>query len=91
MGIGIQFEPSEERIIYLNELIDEKNTLQQSHVLMIYRYFDPKHDIQRVYTYHFTPEGLSESRYAIAKENQSGYWFMSFDEEYEPFQLENKN
>lgn len=80
--IGIQFIESAERIDYLNALILQKNVIQQSNVLMVYRFFDTDRDIQRVCAYSFTPKGLSETRGAVCKQDESGYWFISFDEEY---------
>ncbi|MFP7495278.1 hypothetical protein SFC66_15985 [Terribacillus saccharophilus] len=82
--IGIQLVESAERICLLNELISKKNVHQQSNVLMIYRYFDAEIDFDRVSAYFFTPEGNVESREAICKQDESGYWFMSFVEDYPP-------
>ncbi|KIL51808.1 hypothetical protein [Jeotgalibacillus soli] len=88
--IGIQYIGSAERIDYLNDLIIQRNTIQQSTVLMVYRYRDAELDIERVCACHFTPMGLSESRSAVCKQDESGYWFISFDEEYAPFQKKEK-
>jgi hypothetical protein len=52
-----------------------------SNVLMVYRYFDADCDIERVSAYYFTPTGLFETREAICKEDESGYWNMRFQEE----------
>jgi hypothetical protein len=84
--IGIQFIESAERIDYLNELILQKNKVQQSNALMIYRYYDAEHDLERVCAYSFTPKGLNEIRTAICKQDESGCWYMCFDEDYAPFQ-----
>lgn len=84
--IGIQYIESAERIHYLNELVLQKNTVQQSNCLMIYRFYDAELDLERVYAYSFKPKGLKEVRSAICKQDDSGYWYMSFDEEYAPFQ-----
>ena len=86
--IGIQFLESGEKIGYLNKLIVNKNLVQKSNVLMIYRYYDAEHEIDRVCAYCFTPTGLEEVRTAIFKTDESGYWYMCFDEEYPPFQTE---
>jgi len=84
--IGIQFIESAERINYLNNLILQKNETQNSNALMIYRYYDAELDLERVCAYSFTPMGLSEIRTAICKPDQSGSWYMCFDEEFAPFQ-----
>ncbi|MFF2753525.1 hypothetical protein ACFVR1_07155 [Psychrobacillus sp. NPDC058041] len=79
--IGIQYISSKERIDELNDLVIQKNRLQMSNVLMVYRYFDADCDIERVSAYYFTPTGLFETREAICKEDESGYWNMRFQEE----------
>lgn len=84
--IGIQFIESAERIDYLNELILQKNKVQQSNALMVYRYYDAEHDLERICTYSFTPKGLTEVRTAICKQDESGCWYMCFDEDFAPFQ-----
>ncbi|MFJ7849193.1 hypothetical protein ACIQZM_11450 [Peribacillus sp. NPDC097206] len=83
--IGIQYIESVDRMESLNELIVQKNVVQNSNVLMIYRYYDALFDVQRVYAYSFTPNGLKEVRKAICDKDDSGYWFMSFEEEYANF------
>lgn len=87
--IGIQFIESAVRIDYLNELILQKNKVQQSNALMVYRYYDAKHDLERVCAYNFTPKGLAEVRTAICKQDESGCWYMCFDEDFAPFQRGN--
>jgi hypothetical protein len=84
--ISIQFIESADRIDYLNDLILQKNAVQQSSALMIYRYFDVKLDLERVCANSFTPKGLSEIRTTICKQDESGCWYMCFDEDYAPFQ-----
>nr|WP_318540031.1 hypothetical protein [Terribacillus saccharophilus] len=84
--IGIQLLESAERIEYLNELILRKNHVQQSKVLMIYRYNETEKDFDRVSAYFFDPAGLIEHRDAICKRDETGYWFMSFVEDYPPMQ-----
>jgi hypothetical protein len=86
--IGIQYIESEKRIKFLNELVIEKNANQNSNVLMIYRYYDKEVDLERICAYYFTPDGLNEVRNAICKTDESGYWFMCFDEEYAGFNTE---
>lgn len=88
--IGIQFIETAERIDFLNELIIDKNKGQNSNVLMIYRYYDAAFDIERVSAYYFTPMGLSERRNAICKQDESGSWFMTFEEEFTPFKNNNE-
>ncbi|MFB5086043.1 hypothetical protein PGC35_02290 [Psychrobacillus sp. PGGUH221] len=82
--IGIQFVASKNRIEYLNNLIDKRNRTQMSHVLMVYRFYDADLEIEYVKAYYFTPKGLLEERNAICKLDESGYWFMSFEEELVP-------
>lgn len=83
--IGIQYIETVDRMNYLNDLIIQKNAVQNSNVLMVYRYYDAILDIERVYAYSFTPDGLMETRSAICDQDDSGYWFMGFEEEYVPF------
>lgn len=83
--IGIQAIESEDRIDLLNTFVLEKNAVQKSHALMIYRYYEPELEIERVAAYYFTPEGLADSRKAVFTQDQTGCWFMCFDEEYVPF------
>lgn len=83
--IGIQYIESLDRMDYLNDLIIQKNLVQNSNVLMVYRYYDAILDIERVHAYSFTPDGLKETRSAIFDQDDSGYWFMAFEEEYVPF------
>ncbi|MFJ6266299.1 hypothetical protein [Lysinibacillus xylanilyticus] len=82
--IGIQYIESADRIDYLNDLILQKNMFQQSNCLMIYRYYDSDLDLERVYAYSFTPQGLNEVRNAICNRDDSGYWYICFDEDYVP-------
>ena len=84
--MGIQYLESADRIDYLNGLILQKNAVQLSNCLMVYRYYDADFDLQRVFAYSFTPKGLSEVRRAICNQDESGYWYMAFEEEYAPFQ-----
>ncbi|MEH7249777.1 hypothetical protein V7114_23705 [Neobacillus niacini] len=80
--IGIQFVESRVRIEYLNTLIIKRNKVQKSNALMVYRFYDAEYDIERVYSYLFNPTGLSEIRKAICKQDDLGYWYMCFEEEY---------
>ncbi|MGE7928135.1 hypothetical protein [Lysinibacillus xylanilyticus] len=84
--IGIQYIETADRIDYLNDLILHKNMLQQSNCLMIYHYYDSDLDLERVYAYSFTPQGLNEVRNAICNQDDSGYWYICFDEDYVPLQ-----
>ncbi|WP_197482207.1 hypothetical protein [Oceanobacillus sp. Castelsardo] len=79
--IGIQYIESERRVNYLNNLVLQKNSIQKSNALMIYRYY--KDDIERVCAYHFTTKGLKEVRNAICEQDDFGYFFMCFEEEHE--------
>ncbi|MGG3235592.1 hypothetical protein ABEP17_19385 [Priestia flexa] len=83
--IGIQFVESVERIDYLNDLILQKNKWQKSNALMVYRYYDTEFDLEWVCAYCFAPEGLQEARKAICKQDESGCWYMCFEEDYLPF------
>lgn len=85
--IGIQSLKSIDRIGFLNSLVAKKNADQASNVLMVYRYYDRENDLDRVSAYHFTPTGLAEIRNAICKQDELGYWFMCFEEEYAPLQV----
>lgn len=80
--IGIQYLESAERIGMLNDLIIQKNRIQNSNALMIYRFYDSVNDVEGVHAYYFTPAGLSESRKAISTTDNSGYWYSCFEEEY---------
>lgn len=84
--IGIQYIESVDRIDYLNGLILQKNAVQQSNCLMVYRSYDADFDLERVCAYSFTPKGLREVRRAICNQDEFGYWHMVFEEEYAPFQ-----
>ena len=86
--IGIQYLESAERIGMLNDLIIQKNRIQNSNALMIYRFYDSVNDVEGVHAYYFTPLGLGESRIAISKIDDSGYWYSCFEEEYASFQAE---
>lgn len=78
--IGIQFIETEKRIDYLNNLVLQKNSIQNSNALMIYRYDEG--EVERVCAYYFTPKGLEEVRIAICEQDDLGYSFMCFEEEF---------
>jgi len=69
--IGIQYIESADRIDYLNDLILQRNMIQQSNCLMIYRYYDSNLDLERVCAYTFTPKGLNKVRNAICNQDDS--------------------
>ncbi|WP_240948565.1 hypothetical protein [Bacillus sp. RO1] len=73
---------SEERISYLNNLVLHKNKQQQSNALMVYRYFDESLQVQIVWAYHFSVDGMLEERKAVCKEDEFGYFSMIFEEEF---------
>lgn len=79
--IGIQRIKSAERIEYLNNLIAKKNAVQKSAVLMIYRYNDVSINAERISAHFFTADGSIECLEAICKQDDTGYWFMYFEEE----------
>ena len=79
--IGIQFVESAERILVLNELVKQKNEVQNSNVLMIYRYEDLQKNIQRVNAYYFD-QNVQDCRKAFCLKDEWDYWFMVFEEEH---------
>jgi len=81
--IGIQSIESKERIKILNDLVMQKNSVQQSNVLMVYHLFKTELQGHSIYAYSFTGTGETEERHAIRKVDEFGYWFMCFEEEYE--------
>ena len=81
--IGIQYVDSFERIDYLNQMVLSRNEKLGSHALMIYRYYDQLHDLDRIKAYVFDPQSCTETRHAIAKLDQSQFWYMCFEEEWE--------
>jgi hypothetical protein len=81
--IGIQFIDTKERIEFLNEVVIEKNVVQRSNVLMIYRYYDKEFDLERIYAYSYSTEGLKDIRKAVCKQDFLGHWYMCFEEEFE--------
>ena len=90
-AIGIQYVESSDRIKYLNALVMQKNAVQKSNALMIYRYYDSDYDLERVRACNFTSAGLFENRNAICKQDELGYWFMVFEEEYASIQVSEEN
>lgn len=80
--IGIQYVESKERIDFLNNLVLEKNVIQKSNGLMIYRYYDKLINLEKVSAFYFSPTNLIEIRKAICKQDELGYWFMYFEEEH---------
>lgn len=81
--IGIQNVVSMERMEELNSIIMQKNAIQQSNVLMIYRIQDLERDLVRVIATFFKPNGNKVIKEAISKRDVLGYWFMCFEKEYE--------
>jgi len=57
---------------------------------MIYRYYDTEINLERIYACSFTPKGMSEVRKAICAQDQTGYWFMVFEEEYQQADFDNE-
>ncbi|WP_394121094.1 hypothetical protein [Planococcus donghaensis] len=88
--IGIQFVESVERILVLNELIKQKNEVQNSNVLMIYRYEDPQQKIQRVDAYYFDST-YQECRKAFCLIDEWHYWFMVFEEEHSSLEFSKRS
>ncbi|TSB45551.1 hypothetical protein [Alkalicoccobacillus porphyridii] len=81
--IGIQYVTSEARVEELNQLVKQRNGVQQSHVLMVYRYVDPLFHIECVAAYTFSKGSITEVRKAYCQKDQAGFWQMCFEEEYE--------
>lgn len=88
--IGIQYVESKERIDFLNNLVFEKNVIQKSNVLMVYRYYDKLINLEKVSAFYFSPTNLMEIRNAICKQDELGYFFMCFEEEYKFINEQNK-
>lgn len=85
--IGIQYLGSDDRINYLNKIVIRKNTVQKSNTLMVYRFYDAECDVERIYAYNFTPKGSTDLRKAICTQDELGYWYMCFEEEYTSIKL----
>ena len=64
-------------------MVTQKNNIQKSNALVVYRYFDKDIQVERVSAYLFGINGMNEVRHAICKEDELGYWFMCFEEEFE--------
>jgi hypothetical protein len=83
--IGIQNVGNKERIGILNKLVIQKNKKQNSDVLMIYGYsVDLENDefIDKIWAFYFSGTRILQDRKAICDVDNSGYWFMCFEEEY---------
>ena len=82
--VAIQYVGNKERIDFLNELVTKINREQKSQVLMIYRYEDKYEKVEKVCAYSFNENGLlnSELRKAVCFIDQTGYWTMTFEEEF---------
>lgn len=78
--IGAQFVGSTERMPVLNELVIQKNKVQNSTVLMTYRYKALKKKGDRVDAY-YLDSNYHKCRKAFCLKDQSGYWFIVFEEE----------
>ncbi|WP_409274953.1 hypothetical protein V1499_07100 [Neobacillus sp. SCS-31] len=86
--IGIQTVSSKGRTEQMNNLIEKRNTYQQSNVLMVYRYCDVEKDLERVSAYLFNPKKPVIERHAVCTRDNFGYWFMCFKEEYEQYEAD---
>ena len=87
----------DEYFLYLALHLERENvwekdvdTIQKSNALMIYRYYDAEINSERIYACSFTPKGMSEARKAICAQDQTGYWFMVFEEEYQQADFDNE-
>ncbi|MGI2328495.1 hypothetical protein [Planococcus sp. YIM B11945] len=84
--IGIQRIASGEKISALNCMVAKKNAVQQSVALMIYRYDDAEPGTERIIACYFKADGTLETKEAIAKLDQSNYWYMVYEEEQQAIQ-----
>jgi hypothetical protein len=80
--IAIQNVETEARIKELNKIVKNRNKKQNSNVLMIYRFWDKNNQIEQVCGYLFSEDGKMEERKAFCLQDNFGYWFMCFEEEY---------
>jgi hypothetical protein len=81
--IGIQNVEHSARIQALNTLVKKKNRRQKSEVLMIYRYYDAEAQLDRIEAHYFDRKNNPvDCRKAVSQVDQSGYWFMSLEEEF---------
>jgi hypothetical protein len=81
--IGIQNVESAEKIEALNKMICDRNKLQNSYTLMVYRFHDKDIDIDRIKAFYIEKDSIIYSKSAISDTDKTGYWIMCFDEEYE--------
>lgn len=81
--IGIQNVENYEKIRILNEMVCKKNKVQDSNVLMIYRYYDEDEDFDKVAAYYILENKIVGEKHAICDIDKSCYWTMCFNEEYE--------
>lgn len=81
--IGIMNIEKTERIKTLQEEVKKRNKIQNSECLMIYRYWDKEEDYYSIFSYYISHDNKTVvERKAISDVDNSGYWYMSFEEEY---------
>lgn len=81
--IGILNIAEKRRINEIQNKIIRKNKVQKSNVLMIYRFYDEENNFDRIEAFHLNRNSeLMETRKAISKVDETGYWTMCFEEEY---------
>lgn len=81
--IGIQYVTAKVRVNELNQMIKERNALQNGNALMVYRYVDPSLKVECVSAFTFSGACIVDERNAYCYKDQAGYWQMCFEEEYE--------
>ncbi len=64
--IGIQYVNSIDDIEILNKLVCEKNKVQKSYVLMIYRIYDKNKDFDRIKAYYIENDSIIYTKSAIS-------------------------
>lgn len=82
--IGILNVENYEKIKELQEEVKKRNQKQKSNVLMIYRYFDHQSEFDRIEAHYMSRDlETNEVRRGISKVDETGYWTMCYEEEFE--------
>ena len=72
------------KIVELQEEVKKRNKRQKSNVLMIYRYYDEQFNFDRIEGHYMSRDlETTDVRLGISKIDETGYWTMCFEEEYE--------
>lgn len=83
--IGIICVSDKSKIEELQQKVHDRNKNQKSEVLMIYRYDDPENEDDFIIEAHFDGFEIkkeNDSRIVKMKTDETDYWTMCFDEEY---------